>query len=267
MKRLGLISVIIFIICIPFLIYVLAGQHEGLPVYILYAVSALSLTGTVWALVCALRTFRLPGLRLPEDRLTRKKLTLRLSLASGLCYGIFKLALGLYIPSLWLCLMAFYYFALSLCRFYIVRHYQEGWQLCFRTGSRLLVFNIFASAIITYVTIREHEITYPGFAIYAIAAWTFYSLSAAVIDLVRSGKTGNASLISAGAVKMSGALVSMFILQTAMITTFGADDYSFRRVMSSAFGFFVSVFILLAAILLMLKGRRGAAAPSSDSRT
>ena len=92
-------------------------------------------------------------------------------------------------------------------------------------------------------------------------------IALAAFSLFAQGSSETASMISAGAVKMSGALVSMFILQTAMITTFGADDYLFRRVMSSAFGFFVSVFILLAAILLMLKGRRGAAAPSSDSRT
>lgn len=223
------------------------GAEESLLSYVLYVTSAISLVGTVWVLVPLIARIRL--------KTPQQSTMLKLSLSFSLAYGVFKLALGLYIPSSWLILMALYYFALSFTRFHIVRHYTDGWTLCSSVGFRLLILNLFASAIISFVVVTSHTISYPEFAIYAIAAWTFYLVISSTVSTVKSWKRKQPSLVSASATKLSGALVSLFILQNAMITTFG-DDPTFRKTMGSILGFSVVVLILFFAIVLIVGGKR-----------
>ena len=248
------ISTILFILCIPPLVFVLSHEDASLIAYAVYALSAVTLAGSVRDIVHLAGRIR-AGLPLPDAE-TRRLAGLRISLLAGFAYGAFKLALGLIIPSLWLVLMSLYYFCLASSRLYIVRNMDMDWRLCFRTGLMLLVLNVFAGGVITYVVIRSHVITYPGYAIYAIAAWSFISLAMAVKSLAGFARRGRPALIAASAVKLSGALVSLFILQTAMISTFGENGDGFGRFMGSSLGFAVEVLILLLAAMLIVLGRR-----------
>ena len=51
-------------------------------------------------------------------------------------------------------------------------------------------------------------------------------------------------------------VVAMFTLQTAMLSTFGSEDHRFIALFNSASGIVVSVFVLAAAVYMLIRAHR-----------
>ena len=62
---------------------------------------------------------------------------------------------------------------------------------------------------------------YPGHLIFAAAAYTFYSLTMAIVNICRFRGAGSPVYSAANALALMTALVSMFFLQGAMFLAFG----------------------------------------------
>lgn len=75
---------------------------------------------------------------------------------------------------------------------------------------------------------------YPGHLIFAAAAYTFYSLTMAIVNICRFRGAGSPVYSAANALALMTALVSMFFLQGAMFLAFG-DGSSMERDMNMIF--------------------------------
>jgi len=62
---------------------------------------------------------------------------------------------------------------------------------------------------------------YPGFLIYAAAAYTFYITIQAIVNLIRYRKYHSPVMTMTKIISLSAALVSMLALETAMFAQFG----------------------------------------------
>lgn len=192
----------------------------------------------------------------------RIRLTLSISLGISLCYSLFKLALGVIYRSTWLGAVASYYIVLSIVRFRLLtglRLSSPGirfeWQRYRSCGVLLLVLTAALSAMAAHMVITGKGSSYPGYAIYAAAAYTFYILSTGIIGLVRSRRLRCPILSATRLLCLSTALVSMLSLQTAMFASFG-DGSSFERVMNAISGSAVCATVLIIALFMIRRANR-----------
>lgn len=98
---------------------------------------------------------------------------------------------------------------------------------------------------------------YPGLLIYAMAAYSFYSIITAVINLVKFRKHGSPLLSAAKVINLVAAMVSILSLETAMLAQFGSDDdMEFRRLMTGLTGGGVCLTVIAVASFMLWKSAR-----------
>ena len=90
-----------------------------------------------------------------------------------------------------------------------------------------------------------------------MAAYTFYAITIAIINVVKYRKYGSPILSAAKVINLTAALVSILSLETAMLSQFGdkKDEY-FRQIMTSVTGGVISVLVLGMAIFMLVCSTR-----------
>lgn len=273
------------LIAIPsFILVILAISLPQMPPvlqYVSYFLSAYALTITVtwiFRLVILLRGDKdnLPLLRwanenpfasrLLKDKGSRTKATLMMGLAINLVYVAIKLTMGVMAQSLWFLFIGVYYLMLVVMRLSLLRHMatQNGCinriqelHLARRCGILLLVMNQALVFIVTLVVQQNRSYAYPGFMIYAMAAYSFYAIIAAIINLTRQVKKKDPILSVIRVIGLTTAMVSIFSLETAMLTQFGqADSPIFRQLMTGGTGAVICLCVLLMAIVMIVRATK-----------
>ena len=93
--------------------------------------------------------------------------------------------------------------------------------------------------------------------IYAMAAYSFYSVITAVINLVKFRKHGSPLLSAAKVINLVAAMVSILSLETAMLAQFGTDDdMEFRQLMTGLTGGGVILTVMAMAVFMLWKSER-----------
>lgn len=220
------------------------GWEDTAIAYASYVLSAYSLAAVTLRLITDARRWHS---RAMENRHVRRyrtdldfRLRLRLTVSFGvnLCYSVYKAALGLLLGSVWFGAMAAYYLVLSAARFLLLRggmgSLLAGYKKRRFCGWLLAVMTV-PIAVIGAVSVYTGSATeYPGHLIFAAAAYTFYSLTMAIVNICRFRGAGSPVHSAANALALMTALVSMFFLQGAMFLAFG-DGSSTERDMNMIF--------------------------------
>lgn len=262
---------LLFNVSLVLLLYAFCGENCPEAVaYLSYIISFYTLT-----VVCA----RMPRIikklkgRLYDNKyanryLTEKELRVRVSLYGGLGlnigFAIFKVVMGVLYQSKWLFAMAGYNTILSIMRFLLVYRDQidrkeendcekrlrglHSYKVC---GWLMLLLNIAIWVIVVMVVIENQTIVYPGYMIYAMAAFAFYCLTMGIINMVKYWHRQNPVFSAVKRIGMAKALVSIFTLQVAMLTQFGSNDIMNNRIANGATGFAVCVIITVMAVLML----------------
>ena len=203
--------------------------------------------------------------RFTSDIHFKMNLTLNLSLIINTAYAIFQLGLGFYHNSLWFYFMFAYYVLLAFMRMFLLRHtklYKPQEQLKLELkkskicGYILLLMNLILSAIIIFIvylnkTFIHHEIT-----TITIAAYTFTSLTFAIINFIKYKKYDSPIYNAAKTITLISACVSMITLTTTMLTTFGNSDELFRQIILAVTGGIVNMFVLYLALMMIIKSTK-----------
>ena len=100
-----------------------------------------------------------------------------------------------------------------------------------------------------------HTITYPGYMIYAVATYTFYTAITAIRNVVIYRKYNDPILSASKALTLAVAAISIYSLQSAMISTFG-DSEEFRIIMGNCVGAGVFVLIFAISVFMIVKGTK-----------
>lgn len=166
-----------------------------------------------------------------DDRL-RMNVTLAAHVLWNGAYAALQLALGIRHESLWYFSLFGYYGCLTAMRFFLLRYSLrnvpgEGvsrekkiYRVC---GWCLLAVNLTLSAIMFYRIrqnrlVRHHEIT-----TIAMAAYTFATLTMAVVNALCCRKNHSPVTAAARTVSLASGLVSLLTLESTMLATFGSD--------------------------------------------
>ena len=257
------------------LIYVFVQQKTMEPIaYVSYMIAFYALV-----VVCA----RIPDIvkntknGLHKNKYTHRFLTdkeLRvwffayMGLIVNVCFAVFKVLMGYMYDSSWLYAMAGYHTLSSLMVFVLVYRDKKGknaseetrlirglhsYEMC---GWMMILMNTAISVIVFMVIFEKQTISYPGVMIYAIAAYSFYCLIMAIINLVKYRRKNNPVFTAIKRIGLAKALVSIFTMQVAMLTQFGGNDEILTRIMNLATGSAVCASIMALAVFMLLGVRK-----------
>lgn len=202
-----------------------------------------------------------------DDARLRVNVSLYGALFGNTAYAVFYLGLGIYHHTFWFYSLAAYYVSLAVLRFFLVRYTsknQAGAQMRrelikYRNcGWVFLVMNLVLSLMIFFMvywnrTFVHHEIT-----TIAIAAYTFTSMTVAIVNVVKYRKYNSPVYSASKAISFAAACVSMLTLTSTMLTTFGDGtmDLLTRRLFLALIGGAVSAVVIFMAVYMIVQGRK-----------
>lgn len=199
-----------------------------------------------------------------DDIEWRVRISMLTSFFINLIYAVFKLVMGIWYQSWWLGAVAIYYIVLCVIRLIILkddriarrhtsavqllRHQFKSYRTC---GIALLLLDIVMSGMTVQMVYQDKSYVYSGMLIYAMAAYTFYRFVAAIINIFKYRKKHNPVYSAAKVLDLAVAVMSLFALQTAMLTEFG-DDFVSEQMINAATGIGVGVFVFGMAVFMII---------------
>ena len=163
-------------------------------------------------------------------------------------------------------MLAVYYVIMAVMRCLLVRYVRiqkigtsilGEWRRSRACACILLLINLFLSAAVLMILYQSKGYDYPGIMIYVMALYTFYSTIHAMVDIVKYRKLGSPVMSTAKIVSLSGALVSMLNLETAMFAQFGADmSTEHQRIFIILTGAGVSIAVVTLSVILIVKANQ-----------
>ena len=188
------------------------------------------------------------------------------SLVWNIAFAIFQLGLGFYHKSFWFYSMFAYYIMLGVMRFFLVKHtrkYKANEEaeievkksiLC---GWLLIAMNLALGVIVFFIVYWNRTFYHHMITTIAMAAYTFFTFTFAIINLVRYKKYNSPVYSSAKTISLIAGAVSMLTLETTMLTTFGTTEGPlFNQIMLSCTGVAVIGFAITMAVLMIVEGKK-----------
>ncbi len=255
---------LILLLCITstaMLVYVFGfGKENSALAYVSYVISAYTLVA-----VC----FRIPQItasikkamhqnryvnRFVTDGDLRTRITLRSGIAVRLIYSAFKFVSGIVYHSVWFGAESLYHLLIGSIQFLAVRSHRNKnisdlteWKVCRVCGVLMLLLNGAISAVVFMTVFHNESYVYPGLVIYATAAYTFYRVISTVIQMVKYRKSHKPMSYVSKVISFSASLMSLFALQTAMLTQFGDSTVN-----SSALNIFTGAVVCATVVFIAI---------------
>lgn len=233
--------------------------------YISYVLSAYALTITVPRCIKLIKWInkKLHSNKYTNRLLTDKDLKNNINLFSGtifnMLYGLFKFIIGLIYTSLWSGATGGYYLILGMMKLSLTKHVikksdEEKQKIQYRnTGILMFLLNTAMVVMIILMLRHNQSVEYPGFIIFAQAAYTFYILTFAIINAIKYRHNHKPLISASKAINLVGAIMSMFILQIAMVNEFGnMNDMKILNILSGAV---TSMSTIGVAIYMLINSR------------
>ena len=202
-------------------------------------------------------------LRWREDTRLRVNVSLYGTFIWNAAYGVFQLWLGFYHNTFWYYSFAAYYILLAVMRYFLVRFSRANeagaklrdelirYRAC---GIIFLFMNLSLALIVFFMvywgrTFVHHEIT-----TIAMAAFTFTSLTLAIINNVKYRKYNSPVYSASKAISLASASVSMLTLESTMLTTFGdgtVDPLTHKILLGSSGGAIIAFVVAMAVYMIV----------------
>lgn len=235
-----------------------------------YVLSAYVLA--VWCLKAPAAVRAVQAFRRDNPYMRRWRGDVRLRVTVTLCgavlwngaYAALQLGMAVYHRSAWFASLAGYYALLAVMRGSLVRytwHYRpteqllREWRLYRRCGRIFLLMNLALSVMVFYMAYRNRTVQHHEITTIALAAYTFTSLTAAIVNAVRYRRYGSPVVSASKVISLAAACVSMLTLEATMLATFGADSMApaVRQLFLLLSGGAVSVGVVAMALYMMIK--------------
>lgn len=250
------------------------GHDTSVLAYVTYVVSAYTLTADVInfsPIIKKIKHFKEDNKYLKKyfsDSELRAKISLYISLFINIAYAIFNFCIGYLNKSYWFGAIGVYYFVLSVIRFLLLRNVSQAtqkpsierkeYELKVYRGIGVLMFlvNIAMSGMAIQMIWQNKNTSHSEIMTIATAAFTFYTMTIAVINLQKYRKTEQPILSAAKMLNFACALMAMFTMQSSMIASFDESDDGFRQVMNIITGTVVLLLVFGLAVYMIRRGNK-----------
>ena len=252
------------------LVLVIMVPKQTILHYMLYVVSALSLTYFVYTMVIFAPKIKAGIINV----LQKYKFTNSLlkdygyrTIVFGVCSFIINVAfislvavMAFMSKTAWYFTLTIYYIVLAFMKgnvFHSKRKYgtelKEARAYRF-TGIMFIVMTIAFSGVMVLIYKANRYFEYAGLLIYVVAAFTFYKLTLAIYNIFKVRKYDDLYLQNIRNINLASALISIIILQVAMFQAFSPQYNSgFANALTGAG---VSAIILTLGILMIIKANK-----------
>lgn len=201
-----------------------------------------------------------------SDVRLRTNVTLSGNVVWNGAYAALQLGLGVYHKSAWFYSLALYYSSLAIMRFFLVRYttqhkpgekMREEWHRYRTCGWVFLVLNMALTVMIFYMVYRNRIVRHHEITTIAMAAYTFTSLTMAILNVIKYRKYNSPAFSASKAISLASACVSMLTLEGTMLATFGTDmERGTQPLFLGLSGVAISAFVLVMAIYLIVHGNK-----------
>lgn len=238
--------------------------------YILYILSAISLAYFVYTIVIFAPKFKQNIIKfLRKFKFTSEMLddygyrTIIFSIFTfilNVAYVVFIGVLAIMTRSAWYMSITVYYLILSLMKgniFYSKKKYDtevkqaRAYRFC---GIMFTLLMIAFSGVIVLIYTSNMYFEYAGIMIYAVAAFTFYKLTLAIINTFKARKQEDLYIQSIRNINLVSALISIIVLQVAMFQAFSPENNT--SVANGLTGGAVSLIIVILGIFMIIKANK-----------
>ena len=213
--------------------------------------------------------------RLVTDPDYRLHASTAVGFALYLAWGAFNLASSIFFASTWLLVLGAYFLLFGGMRALLFLQLlsgsytiEKGCRIERVCGALLIASVLVLSGIVTHVMAGSGAYRYEGDLIYMMALFVFYSLISSIVSYARL-KRKDPVIATIRRINLSVALVALFALETAMLSTYGTTpaDEQLSFVMPIITGTVIAVVIAVLGIRsiitasLRLKAERMKCAP------
>lgn len=260
-----LLMLIVF--CAGLIWVFLKGLELWWPSYVLYVLSAYSLTALCIKLPGVVRKERnwLRNHPKVEDVLKNEELHFDLGLYReqivNFGYGIYKIASGVLIGSAWIGADGIYNFVQALIQlFQILRRKHPGtirqqWKSYRFCGVLILLMHLTLTGIV-FQMVNWHRVEESGeIMIIATAAFAFYKFISAFVDLAKDRKHKHPVDSSVRMLSLSQAIFAIFSLQAGLLHTFGTGE-SWEHWLNLAVGCMVCLLTVAMGVYMIRRANR-----------
>ena len=271
-----LMVILVIISAVALTLVFTRGLEQSIPAYVVYVLAFYTLS-TV-SIFCALvlpkqykeikhKIYNIPlGKRIMTDRVFRTNISLRVSFVINMLYVGLNVCSWHMLQSYWFMVLAVYYSVMAVMRYLLVRFVRiqkigtsilGEWKRSKLCAYILLLVNLSLSGAVLMILYQSKGYEYPGIMIYVMAMYTFYSTIHAIVDIVKYRKLGSPVMSTAKIVSLSGALVSMLNLETAMFAQFGGDmSPENQRIFIILTGAGVSITVVTLSVILIINANK-----------
>lgn len=199
--------------------------------------------------------------KLIHNRDYRDIVSMYLGVILNISYISYKFIIGIILKSLWMGVTAVYYLLLTSIRYFLLRNvkkdisYIKKVRIYRLVGILLFLLTITMAGMTVSTILGKKMISYPGHIIYVVALYTFYNFIIAIINLIKYRKMDNPIFSAVKMISLSTACMSMFVLQSALISAFG-NDMNYALLMNSLTGTFVLLIVIGIAIYMITKANK-----------
>ena len=182
----------------------------------------------------------------------------------NVAYTVYNGVIGIMNQSVWFITMAVYYSLLGIMRYRAVSTGRKISRLDDREqirkkelsviktdGILLLVLNLALSGVVLLTIAQDTAKRYSEIMVISIAAYTFYKITMAVVNMVKVRKTKSPILITIRNIGAADALVSMLTLQAAMFASFQDKNSLNTNQMNAITGLSVCILISILGISMI----------------
>lgn len=238
--------------------------------YILYVIAAVSLAYFVYTMVILgpkikasiikfLQSHKFTN-KLLEDYGYRTIVFAVFSFVLNVAFISLVLVMAIMSKTAWYFTITVYYIVLAFMKanvFYSKRKYgtevKQARSLRF-SGIMFVVMTIVFSGVIVLIYKANHYFEYAGILIYAVAAFTFYKLTLAIVNIFKARKQEDLYIENIRNINLANALISIIILQVAMFQAFAPEhNLGFANALTGAG---ISVIILILGTLMIVKANK-----------
>lgn len=204
------------------------------------------------------------GERFLADYTFRTILTTLPAFLINVAYTVYNGVIGIMNQTVWFITMAVYYSLLGIMRYYAVStgrktsRLDDGEQIrkkelsVIRTdGILLLVLNLALSGVVLLTIAQDTAKRHSEIMVISIAAYTFYKITMAVVNMVKVRKTKSPILITIRNIGVADALVSMLTLQATMFASFQDKNNWNTNQMNAITGLAVCILISILGISMI----------------
>lgn len=206
------------------------------------------------------------GNRFMTDTVFKTTVMLYVGLAVNILYAGAYVLFSFQLHSAWYHIFAVYYAIIAIMRFLLLRFVNkksigenplDEWKRARACAAILTLINLSVSAAVLMILYQGRGMVYEGVFIYVVAAYTFYMTTVSIINMVKYRKYQSPVLSAVKIISLATALVSMLMLETAMLASFGAQTAEeTKRALIAGSGAGISAIILGLSSYMIVKSTR-----------